>query len=112
MYSVALAMIVRNESASLQRCLDSVRAVTDSLVVIDTGSSDDTVQIALAAGARVEHFTWIDDFAAARNFALATANANWNVILDADKWLRILWASCALKVSSKPMAKARAHRAG
>ena len=85
MYSVALAMIVRNESASLQRCLDSVRAVTDSLVVIDTGSSDDTVQIALAAGARVEHFTWIDDFAAARNFALATANADWNVILDADE---------------------------
>ena len=85
MYSVALAMIVRNESASLQRCLDSVRAFTDTLIVIDTGSTDETVQIALAAGARVEHFTWIDDFAAARNFALATANADWNVILDADE---------------------------
>jgi glycosyltransferase involved in cell wall biosynthesis len=85
MYSVALAMIVRNESATLKRCLDSIGSMVDSLIIVDTGSTDNTVQVALAAGAKVECFSWIDDFSAARNFALAIANADWNVILDADE---------------------------
>ena len=78
-------MIVRNESATLKRCLDSIRTMVDSLIVVDTGSTDNTVQIALAAGAKVACFPWIDDFAAARNIALAMTNADWNVILDADE---------------------------
>jgi glycosyltransferase involved in cell wall biosynthesis len=85
MYSVALVMIVRNESATLKCCLDSVRALVDTLIVIDTGSTDDTIQVAIAAGAKVGCFAWIDDFAAARNFALTAANADWNLILDADE---------------------------
>ncbi len=59
--------------------------MVDSLIVVDTGSTDNTVQVALAAGAKVECFSWIDDFSAARNFALAMTNADWNVILDADE---------------------------
>jgi glycosyltransferase involved in cell wall biosynthesis len=78
-------MIVRNESATLQRCLDSIRATVDSLIVIDTGSTDDTASVAIAAGAKVEYFPWINDFAAARNHALTMANADWSVILDADE---------------------------
>jgi glycosyltransferase involved in cell wall biosynthesis len=85
MYSIALAMIVRNESATIKRCLDSVRDWVDYMVVIDTGSSDDTVRVAQAAGARVGHFHWIDDFAAARNYSLTIANADWNLVLDADE---------------------------
>ena len=85
MYTLALAMIVRNESANLKRCLDSVRDCVDYMVVIDTGSSDNTVQIAQDSGARVGHFSWVDDFAAARNYSLEVANADWNLILDADE---------------------------
>ncbi|MCF8167856.1 MAG: glycosyltransferase family 2 protein [Rhodoferax sp.] len=78
-------MIVRNESATIKRCLDSVRDWVDYMVVIDTGSSDDTVRVAQAAGARVGHFQWIDDFSAARNYSLTIANADWNLVLDADE---------------------------
>lgn len=85
MYSVALTMIVRNESATIKRCLDSVRDLVDYMVVIDTGSTDDTVSIAQAAGAKVAFFKWVDDFAAARNYSLAIANADWSLVLDADE---------------------------
>ena len=87
MYSIALAMIVRNESATIKRCLDSIRDSVDYMVVIDTGSLDDTVRIAQEAGARVGHFHWINDFAAARNYSLTIANADWNLVLDADESL-------------------------
>ena len=78
-------MIVRNESATIKRCLDSVRDLVDYMVVIDTGSTDDTVRIAQGAGARIGHFHWVDDFAAARNHSLTIANADWNLVLDADE---------------------------
>lgn len=80
-------MIVRNEAPRLARCLASVRALVDDIVVLDTGSEDDTVAIARAHGARVASFDWCDDFAAARNAALAHSNADWNLVLDADEWL-------------------------
>ena len=63
-------MIVRDEEDVLGRCLDSVAGVADEVVVVDTGSRDRTRQIALEKGARVYDFSWCDDFAAARNFAL------------------------------------------
>jgi glycosyltransferase involved in cell wall biosynthesis len=85
MYSVALTMIVRNESANLKRCLDSARLFVDSLIVVDTGSTDDTMHIAGQAGARVDSFKWVNDFGAARNYSLNIANADWNLILDADE---------------------------
>jgi hypothetical protein len=86
-YRVALVMIARNEAPRVVRALASVRQHVDELVVLDTGSSDATVDLARAAGARVGRFEWCDDFAAARNAALALADADWNVIVDADEWL-------------------------
>jgi glycosyltransferase involved in cell wall biosynthesis len=86
-YRVALVMIARNEAARIVRALSSARPCVDELVVLDTGSTDATVALARSAGARVGHFAWIDDFAAARNAALALADADWNVILDADEWI-------------------------
>ncbi|MES2581475.1 MAG: glycosyltransferase family 2 protein [Pseudomonadota bacterium] len=86
-YSVSAVMIVRNEAACIQNCLSSVRPWVDQMLVLDTGSVDDTVSIARQAGARVESFTWIDDFAAARNCSLDWADADWNVVLDADEIL-------------------------
>jgi glycosyltransferase involved in cell wall biosynthesis len=84
---VALCMIVRNEAANLPRCLASVAGVVDELVIVDTGSTDDTVAIARAAGALVVHEPWADDFAAARNAALPHVGAAWVLQLDADEVL-------------------------
>lgn len=84
---VALAMIVRDEARCLARCLASVRPFVDRMVVLDTGSVDATPAIARAAGAEVHTFDWVDDFSAARNRALALADADWCVVLDADEWL-------------------------
>ncbi|MDE2201222.1 MAG: glycosyltransferase [Burkholderiaceae bacterium] len=84
---LALVVIARNEAASIERCLLSAKPFVSRMVVLDTGSADDTVAIAEACGARVSHFAWTDDFSAARNAALAAANADWNLVLDADEWL-------------------------
>ncbi|MBV8501825.1 MAG: glycosyltransferase [Paucibacter sp.] len=87
MYSLALVVIARNEAPRIRRLLDSVRPFVDRMLVLDTGSVDDTVALAQAAGARVERFEWCADFSAARNRALTLAGADWHLVLDADEWL-------------------------
>ena len=87
MNALALVMIVRDEERSLERCLESARAWVDEIVVVDTGSSDATPDIARRLGARVGRFAWCDDFSAARNAALALAEAPWRLVLDADEWI-------------------------
>ena len=79
-----LTMIVRDEEDNLPKCLESVRGIFDEVVVVDTGSVDRTVEIAREFGARVFAFAWIDDFAAARNEALAHATGDYVFWLDAD----------------------------
>lgn len=86
-WRTCLVVIARNEAATITRLLTSVRPFVDDMLVMDTGSTDDTIQLAEAAGARIAHFPWIDDFAAARNAALDAAGADWHVVLDADEWL-------------------------
>lgn len=84
---LALVVIARDEGTRIARLLDSVRPWVDEMLVLDTGSRDDTAQVARAHGARVAHFAWCDDFSAARNHALALAAADWHLVLDADEWL-------------------------
>ena len=85
--SVALVVIARDEAPRLPRLLASVAPFVDRMLVLDTGSRDDTAAVARAAGAQVGDFDWCDDFAAARNAALELAGADWHVVLDADEWL-------------------------
>jgi glycosyltransferase involved in cell wall biosynthesis len=80
-------MIVRDGGATLARALSSALPWVDDALVLDTGSADDSVRIAEMAGARVERAFWRDDFSLARNQALELAQADWNLILDADEWL-------------------------
>lgn len=87
MKQLALVMIVRDEAATIARCLESARGLVDEIVVLDTGSRDATPEIARSHGAQVHHFDWCDDFAAARNAALGHASSAWNLVLDADEWL-------------------------
>ncbi len=80
-------IIARNEADVIGRCLDSVKAFADEILVVDTGSADQTVDIARKYGARVIHAAWEDDFAKARNIALDHARTIWVLALDADEWL-------------------------
>ena len=82
-------MIVKNEARALGRCLDSVRDWVGEMVIVDTGSTDDTVAIARAHGATVSHFEWCDDFSAARNAALDLATREWVLVLDGDETCHI-----------------------
>lgn len=84
MVTVSLCMIVRDEEGYLGRCLDSALGLFDELIIVDTGSGDATPEIALRYGARLLHFTWCDDFAAARNFAFDAATMDYCLWLDAD----------------------------
>jgi glycosyltransferase involved in cell wall biosynthesis len=82
---LSLCMIVRDEEHFLQRCLESVRDWVDEMIIVDTGSSDRTRDIARQFTDRVYDFEWIDDFAAARNYALGKATGDWILVLDADE---------------------------
>lgn len=85
---LSLSMIVRDEAPRLERCLRSVAGFADELVVVDTGSRDDTVAIAERCGAVVHHIPWPGDFAPARNRALELVQGEWVLVLDADEELR------------------------
>ncbi len=78
-------LIVKNEAANLRRCLASIVGVADEVVVVDTGSTDDTIAIATSLGARVVRHTWTNDFGVARNVGLDAANGEWILHLDADE---------------------------
>ena len=86
-HRLALVTIARDEGPRIARLLRSVAPWVDEMVVLDTGSADDTIAVAQACGARVHSCTWGDDFGAARNTALAHAGADWHLVLDADEWL-------------------------
>jgi glycosyltransferase involved in cell wall biosynthesis len=83
---LSLAMIVKNEARCLARCLRSIRTAVDEIVVVDTGSTDRTVEIARDFGANILHFDWVNDFSAARNFAIGGVKGDWILVLDADEY--------------------------
>lgn len=84
-FPLTLLVITHNEAANIARCLDSVPFAAEK-VVVDSGSSDDTVVIAQAHGARVVHQDWLG-FGAQRNFATTQASHDWILVLDADEFL-------------------------
>jgi tetratricopeptide (TPR) repeat protein len=84
---LSLCMIVKNESATLGRCLASVKDVVDEIIIVDTGSTDGTQTIAREHGAQIIQSTWENDFSRARNESLAAANGAWILVLDADEYL-------------------------
>lgn len=87
---LSLCMIVKNEASNLPGCLASVARLVDELVIVDTGSSDRTIDIATAFGARIYGFDWTGRFADARNFALSKAQGRWILVMDADEKLSSL----------------------
>jgi tetratricopeptide (TPR) repeat protein len=86
-YPISLCMIVRNEERFLNDALTSVQGVVDEICIADTGSTDGTVAVAESFGAKISRVAWRDDFAWARNQALAMARGAWILVLDADERL-------------------------
>jgi tetratricopeptide (TPR) repeat protein len=84
---LSVCLIAKNEEQFLAECLDSVRSVADEIILVDTGSTDRTIEIAQSYGCRVLHRAWDDDFSAARNAGLAMARGRWILCLDADERL-------------------------
>ena len=84
MISISLCMIVKNEELVLGRCLDSVKNLMDEIIIVDTGSTDKTKEIASLYTNKIYDFPWINDFAAARNFSFSKATKDYIMWLDAD----------------------------
>jgi GT2 family glycosyltransferase/Flp pilus assembly protein TadD len=88
--AVSLCMIVKNEEHYLAKCLASAEPVVDEMIVVDTGSTDRTKDIAKVFGAQVYDFKWGEDFAEARNFSISKASGDWIFIMDGDEVLSSL----------------------
>lgn len=87
MVTISVCMIVKNEEAVLARCLDSLQGIAEEMIIVDTGSTDRTKEIAARYTGKIYDFTWIDDFAAARNFAFSKAGMDYIYSADADEVL-------------------------
>ena len=85
--TISLCMIVKDEQDLLGQCLESVKNVVDEMVIVDTGSSDDTIKIAKSYGAKIFHYAWDGSFSKARNYGLQFASCDWILQLDADEAL-------------------------
>ncbi len=87
--TVSLCMIVKNEEEFLDDCLASVQGAVDEICIVDTGSTDRTVEIALKHGAKIGHMEWKGDFATARNRSIDMATSDWILVLDADETITL-----------------------
>jgi tetratricopeptide (TPR) repeat protein len=85
--SLSVCLIVKNEAHCLAACLESVKSIADEIVVVDTGSTDQTLEIAQRFTDKLFHFNWCQDFSAARNYGLQQACKDWILIIDADEVL-------------------------
>src|SRR5207248_4522288 len=81
---LSLCMIVRDNARTIRACLESIRPWVDEMVVVDTGSQDETPRLAAGLGARLFSFPWCDDFSAARNESLRHARGDWLFWMDSD----------------------------
>ena len=100
--TISLNLIAKDEAASIGRCLESVEGVVDEMIVVDTGSADDTAQIAASHGAQVLSFPWTDDFSAARNHGLTHCCGDWILSLDADERLDPGTKHCVREAAATP----------
>lgn len=85
---ISLAMIVKNEEKNIKRCLESVKGLVDEIVIVDTGSTDNTINIIKQyPNVKLYHFKWCDDFSAARNYAIENTTGEYILVLDADEYI-------------------------
>jgi tetratricopeptide (TPR) repeat protein len=107
--TLSLCMIVKNEEQHLARCLLSAKPVVDEMIIVDTGSTDRTKDIARAYGAKVFDFPWTNDFSIARNQSLSMASGDWILVLDADEVISPLDYTALERIVKKRPAKPVAY---
>lgn len=88
MHPISVCIIAKNEEKRIEKCLSSIKPYGFEIVVVDTGSTDRTKEIAGKYADRMLDFVWCDDFSAARNFSLHAASNNWIFMLDCDEWIK------------------------
>ena len=86
--SLSLCMIVKDEAKTLWRCLNSVKSFISEIIIVDTGSKDETKEIASKFNAKIYDFKWINDFSSARNFAFSKATSDYIMWLDGDDYIK------------------------
>lgn len=101
MITISLCMIVKNEEDTLGNCLESVRDIVDEIIIVDTGSSDRTKEVAGSYTSKIYDFEWIDDFSAARNYSFLKATMDYIMWLDADD---VILEEDALKIQQLKVA--------
>ncbi len=84
---LSLCMIVKNEGENLKKCLSQVATFSDEIIVVDTGSDDNTKDIAKEFTDKIYDFKWCNDFSKARNFSISKASNDWMLVLDADEFV-------------------------
>lgn len=84
---ISVCIITKNEAHNLEKCLQSIRPYPFEIVVVDTGSTDNSKDIATKYADKVVDFTWVDDFSAARNFSVSQASHNMILVLDTDEYI-------------------------
>ncbi|MCM1145651.1 MAG: glycosyltransferase [Clostridium sp.] len=90
MHPISVCIIAKNEEARIEKCLSSIKPCGFEIVVVDTGSTDRTKEIAAKYADKVLDFVWCDDFSAARNFSLQAASNNWIFMMDCDEWIKTI----------------------
>ncbi len=83
--SISACLIIKNEEKTIENCLNSIKDLVDEIIIVDTGSTDNSKEIAKKFTTKIFDFKWIDDFSRARNFSLSKATKNWILVLDADE---------------------------
>ena len=104
--TLSVCMIVKNEAGRLPDCLRSLEGLSPEVIVVDTGSTDDTIQVARQLGASVVSEKWVSDFSRARNAGLALARGTWILVLDADESLPEASRSALVALTTQPPGKA------
>lgn len=85
--TISACVLTRDSSRTIRQCIEALQGAVDEIIVVDTGSKDDTVSIVESLGVKVHYFEWIEDFSAARNFALSLVTSEWVISVDSDEIL-------------------------
>ena len=113
MIQLSQCMIVKNEEKNIEQALTWAKRTAFEQIVVDTGSTDRTIEIAERMGAKVFHFEWVNDFSAAKNFAIEQASGNWIAFLDADEYFTPIDTKKLMiflkRIMSDPHMKANFH---
>lgn len=86
---ISACVITKNEEENIGTCLESMQSIVDEIILVDTGSIDNTIDIAKSYGAKIFPYKWNQDFAAAKNYAIEKANGEWIIFLDADEYFPV-----------------------